>query len=161
MNQPFDPEKFLSDETTEPNVRRPPIPENNPASADGGYLAIIGKCKTSSGTIGKGERIGQPWVSVMVPLQIDLPAEVQAQLNQPKLTITDRVFLDLTASNAIDNSPGRNRKQKDYREALGLNVAGEKFSWNMAQGKMVKVFFKHTLDMDGNRTEEVRAITKA
>ena len=158
----FDPDSFLAAETSEVNTRRPPIPENNPASPDGSYMAIIGEVKTRSGTIGKGERTGQPWLSMNVPLQIDLPAEVQEKLNTPKVTITDMAFIDLTPSNTIDNSPGKNRRQREYRDATDLNKPGEKFAWNMLMGRPVKVFIKHEAARDNSGTivETVRAIAK-
>jgi len=145
MTSVFDPNQFLDAQVTEVNEKRPPIPTENPASDDGLYLAVIGEIKTASGAIGKGERTGQPWVSMLVPLRIQVPAEVQASGIPPELTLTDRVFLDLTPQGAMDNSKGKNRQQRSYREACDMNKPGEPFAWRMLQGRTVKVRVTHEL----------------
>lgn len=150
MNAPsqFDPNTFLDAQTTEVNEKRPPIPAENPEDSNGLYTAVIGEIKADSGTIGKGENIGKPWVSMVIPLRIQVPASVQA-LGVPKeLTLTDRAFLDLTPQGGLDNSKGKNRRQKDYRDATGTNVAGQPFAWRMLQGKIVKVKVTHELYND-------------
>ena len=141
----FDPNVFLTAQTTEVNEKRPPLPVENPASADGLYTAVIGEIKTSSGIIEKGERAGQPWVSMLVPCRIQVPAELQALGLPPELTLTDRAFLDLTPQGGIDNSKGKNRQQRAYREAADMNKPGEPFAWRMLQGKVVKVKLAHEM----------------
>ncbi len=143
----FDPNQFLDAQQTEVNEKRPPLPVENPEAEDGLYIAQIGEIKTDSGTIGKGDRTGEPWVSVLVPLKIDVPPQLRDALKlPPQLTLTDRVFLDLLPSGAgIDNAPGKNRGQKNYREATGMNVAGEAFAWRMLSGKVVKLKITHEM----------------
>lgn len=145
MTSAFDPNQFLDAQTTEVNEKRPPLPAENPASPDGFYLAQIGEIKTSSGEIGEGDRAGQPWVSLLIPIRIQVPSEIQALGLQPELTITDRVFLDLTPQGSIDNAKGKNRQQRVYREACDLNKPGEPFAWRMLQGRTVKVQLVHEL----------------
>lgn len=145
MVSSFDPNVFLHAQTTEVNEKRPPLPADNPAAEDALYLAVIGEIKTASGTIEKGDRAGQPWVSMLVPLKIQVPAEVQSIGLNPELTLTDRVFLDLTPQGTLDNSKGKNRQQRVYREATGMNRPGEAFSWSMLQGRTVKVKLTHEL----------------
>ena len=142
----FDPSLFLDAQQTEVNEKRPPLPVENPAATDHLYVAQIGEVKTASGTIEKGDRTGRPWLSMIVPLQIDVPAQLQEAMKlPPRITLTDRVFIDLTDQNTIDNSPGRNRRQKMYRDALDLNQPGVVFSWRQVQGRVVKVKIDHEM----------------
>lgn len=154
MNAPsqFDPSVFLDATTTEVNEKRPPIPTENPDDANGLYTAVIGEIKTDSGVIGKGDNTGKPWVSMIIPLRIQVPAAIQALGLPAELTLTDRAFLDLTPQGGLDNSKGKNRRQKDYRDATGTNVAGQAFAWRMLQGKVVKVKVTHEM-YEGNIQE--------
>lgn len=152
MNAPqtsqFDPNVFLDAQVTEVNEKRPPIPTENPEDANGLYTAVIGEIKTDAGTIGKGERIGQPWVSMVIPLRVQVPAAVQGLGIPPEMTLTDRAFLDLTPQGSLDNGKGKNRQQRAYRDATGLNNAGETFAWRMLTGRVVKVKIVHDLYED-------------
>ena len=145
MTSVFDPSVFLDAQQNEVNEKRPPIPTENPDASDGLYTAVIGEIKADSGTIGKGERIGQPWISMVIPLRLQVPAVVQALGLPPELTLTDRAFLDLTPQGSIDNGKGKNRQQRAYRDACSMNKPGEPFSWRMLQGKVVKVKVSHEL----------------
>jgi hypothetical protein len=148
MSSAFDPNVFLDAQVNEANERRPPLPTENPDDPNGLYLAVIGEIKADSGTIGKGDRQGQPWASMIIPLRIQVPPVVQALGMPPELTVTDRAFLDLTPQGGLDNSKGKNRRQKDYRDATGQNVAGQPWAWRMLQGKTVKVKINHELYND-------------
>ena len=144
----FDPSVFLDAQVNEANEKRPPLPTENPENANGLYQAVIGEIKTDSGTIGKGDRIGQPWISMLIPLRIQVPSSVQGMGIPPEITLTDRAFLDLNAAGGLDNSKGKNRRQKDYRDATGTNVAGVPWAWRQLQGKMVQVKINHELYQD-------------
>ena len=148
MTSAFNPEQFLDAQVNEANEKRPPLPTENPDNSNGLYMAVIGEIKTDSGTIGKGDRVGQPWISMLIPLRIQVPPAVQGLGLPPELTITDRAFLDLTPQGGLDNSKGKNRRQKDYRDATGTNVAGVPWSWRQLQGKMVAVKINHELYND-------------
>jgi hypothetical protein len=150
----FDPSVFLDAQISEVNEKRPTLPVENPSAEDGLYLAVIGEIKTDAGTIGKGDKIGQPWVSMLVPCRIQISPELQSLGLPPELTITDRVFLDLTPEGSIDNSKGKNRQQKNYREATDLNSPGQVFAWRMLTGKVVKVKVAHEL-YEGNIQERI------
>lgn len=157
----FDPALFLDANISEVNERRPPLPTENPTSPDGFYTAMIGEVTTETGIIGKGDRIGRPWLSMLVPLTIDVPLQLQDAMKLPKqLRFTDRAFIDLTDSNTIDNSPGRNRRQKEYRDALDLNKPGDVFNWRMVQGKPIKVKINHEL-YENQIQERLGALLKA
>lgn len=150
MSSAFDPQQFLDAQITEANEKRPPLPIENPASSDGLYTAVIGDIKMESGTIGKGDRNGQAWLSAIIPLVIEVPAQLRDSMKlPPTLQLTDRAFLDLTPDEkGLDNSPGKNRRQKVYREATDLNKPGDVFAWRMLQGKVVKVQITHEIYND-------------
>lgn len=154
MTSAFDPGVFLDATTTEVNEKRALIPAENPGSADGLYVAVIGEIKTDSGTIGKGDRAGQPWISMVIPLKLQLGAELQALGLPPEFQLTDRVFLDLNPQGGLDNSKGKNRGQRAYREATGMNVPGQAFAWRMLSGKTLKVKVVHEL-YEGNIVEKI------
>ena len=77
-----------------------------------------------------------------------------------EMTLTDRAFLDLTPQGGIDNSKGKNRAQRAYRDATGTNKAGEPFAWRMLQGKVVKVRVAHEV-YNGNIQERENQILPA
>lgn len=148
MSSAFDPSVFLDAQVNEVNEKRPPLPIENPDDENGFYLAVIGEIKADSGIVGKGDNAGKPWVSMVIPLRIQVPAVIQALGLPPELTLTDRAFLDLTPQGGLDNSKGKNRRQKDYRDATGTNVAGVPFAWRQLQGKVIKVKVNHELYQD-------------
>ena len=159
----FDPAAFLAATTTEVNERRPSIPVDNPDSPDGCYLAVIGEItpeKTRSGIIGKGDKLGQPWLQVLVPLKLQLPPAVQALGLSNEFQLTDGVFIDLTPQGQMDNSKGKNRQQKAYRDATRTNNPGQAWSWMMLAGKNVKVKIQHEI-YNGAPIEKVSAILPA
>ena len=141
----FDPSAFLDAQQTEVNEKRPPIPTENPDDENGLYTAVIGEIAADSGVIGKGDRTGQPWISMLVPLRIQVPAAIQQLGLPPEMTLTDRAFLDLTPQGGIDNAKGKNRQQRAYREACDMNKPGEPFAWRMLTGKIVRVKISHEL----------------
>ncbi len=159
----FDPSIFLDAQVTEANTKRPPLPPANSAAGDGLYTAIIGEVKMVSGTIEKGDRAGQPWLMAEVPLDIEVPAAVQDAMNikleKGTIRLTDRVFIDLTPQKTIDNSTGKNRGQKKYREALDLNKPGDVWSWRKATGQVVKVKVDHEM-YNGEVQERVGMVLK-
>ncbi len=154
MSSVFDPNVFLDAQVNQVNEKRPPIPVENPEDSNGLYTAVIGEIKTAAGTIGKGERMGQPWCQMVVPLKLQLPPSVQAMGLSPEFQVTDRPMLDLTPQGALDNSRGKNNAQRKYREATGLNKPGEVFAWRMLTGKVVKVKIAHE-DYQGAIVEKV------
>jgi len=142
----FDPKLFLQAQVTEINEKRPPLPMENPASPDGTYLSLMGEPTTDTGVIEKGDRAGQVWLSIAVPHKIEVPQQLQDTLKiQPVVVITDRVFIDLTPQKTIDNSPGRNRRQRLYREALDLNKVGDVWAWYKVAGQAIKIKVEHEM----------------
>ena len=161
MTSAFDPAAFLEAQITEVNERRVPLPPENPEDPNGLYTAVIGEVTTASGVIGKGDRTGQPWISMVIPLKLEIPKQFQDSLGySPSFTVTDRAFLDLTPQGGLDNGPGKDRQQKNYREACDLNKPGDTFSWRMLTGRVVKVKISHEV-YEGNTQERVANVFKA
>lgn len=151
----FDPAAFLDATISETNEKRPPLLTENPASPDGLYTAMIGEITPKS-----GEKDGKPWMAFAVPLKIDVPQQLQDSLKlPPQITLTDRVFLDLTDQGLIDNTPGKNRGQKKYRDATGMNSPGQVFSWRKLVGQPVKVKITHDM-YEGAIQERVGDVVK-
>jgi hypothetical protein len=159
----FDPNQFLDATQDTPNVKRPPLPEKNPTREDGLYIGVIGEVKMDAGTIGKGDRIGQPWLSAIIQIAVEVPQQVQDQmglkLEKGTITLTDRAMIDLTPQNTIDNSVGRNRRQRQYRDALDLNKPGDVWSWRKASGQPIGLTVEHEL-YQGERQERIGLIVK-
>lgn len=152
----FDPLAFLEAEFDEPNEKRPPLPVDNPAHPNGYYLATIGAPEPKT-----GDKDGKPWMSISLPLTLDIPQQLQDSMKlPPTLRLTDRVFIDLTEQGTIDNAPGRNRGQRMYREATGMNAKGVPFSWRKLEGRTVAIKMKHDL-YQGNIQERVDGVFKA
>lgn len=151
----FDPNTFLHAQQTEVNEKRPALPVENPEDANGLYTSIIGEFKPpKSGTIGKGDKMGWPWIQIPVTHKVQIPAAVQALGIPKELTITDGVFIDLLQNGSIDNSKGKNNRQRIYRDATGTNVPGEPFAWAQLEGKVVKVKIVHE-DYQGSIQERI------
>ena len=70
-------------------------------------------------------------------------------------------MLDMNESKtAIDYSKGKNNRLRMYRDATGLNVAGQAFSPRMLVGRMVRVRITHE-EYQGAVQERAGAISKA
>jgi RNase P protein component len=158
----FDPNTFLTMPITETNERRIPLPVENPVDTQGLYTAVIGEVTMKSGTSTGKDGAPRAWLSAVVPLKLQIPQQLQDALKyQPEFTLADRPFIDLTPQNTIDNAPGRNRKQRQYREATLQNVAGQPWSWVMIGSKVVKVKLAHKILEDGAIIEEISGIFKS
>lgn len=157
MTSVFDAQALVDSLQNETNERRPPIPVHNPDDATGTYMAVIGEITVASGTIGKGENVGKPWVQMVVPLRLQLGSQAQSLGLPSEFTVTDRPMLDVTPQGGLDNSKGKNNGQRIYREATGLNKPGEVFAWRMLTGKTVRVKLTHEM-YNGSPVEKVQAI---
>lgn len=149
----FDPSTFLDATLDTPTEKRPPLPV-------GDYTAIVGEVKARAWQ-GKKDpsKSGIAWD---IPLALEIPAEVQQDLglNQSNLTITDSIMLDLTDGGTLDNTPGKNRRLRMYREAVDMNKAGDVFSARKMQGCVVKVKLSHEMYED-SIIERVGGVVKA
>jgi hypothetical protein len=149
----FDPQSFLDAQITEPTVKRPPLPV-------GDYTAVIGEI-TARAWQGKTDptKSGIAWD---IPLSVEVPADVQAQLGLTTATITlkDSVMIDLTSEGMIDNGVGKNRRLRNYREATDLNKAGDVFSARKMVGTVIKVKVAHDV-WEGEPIEKIAGVAKS
>jgi hypothetical protein len=125
----FDPNLFLSGTTTEAYQRRPPLPS-------GDYIAVIEDIKAQSGQQKKDP--SKEWYAFNVQLGVD-PGRAREVVGQDKVILFHFVGLDVTPTGSLDWSPGRNRQLGRYREALGMNVAGQPFNPQAMLGRTVTV----------------------
>lgn len=146
----FNPETFLDATMTEPTEKRPPLPV-------GDYTAVVGAI-TARAWQGKVDptKSGIAWD---IPLTLEVPAEIQAELkmDQSTLPLKDSIMLDLTENGTIDNSPGKNRRLRAYREATDMNKPGDVFSARKMEGKVLKVKITHDL-WEGQPIERVSGV---
>lgn len=108
----------------------------------GEFHAQIEKVEAKSGTIGKGERIGEPWASLNVAYKIE-DQGVQALLGRDNVSVYQSVMMDLTPNGGLDMAKGKNIGLGRLREACNLNQPGQPFSPTMFVGQRVKVSVRH------------------
>lgn len=157
MSFDFDPNSFLSQETTTQSEKRPPVPAQD-------YTAAIKELKAdrwqSKDKIDEvtGELKSGPLF--IITLDVDLPEAVRDACKIKTLLLTDRVMLDVVpGGGALDYSVGKNNRLRLYRESTGLNVAGESFSPGMLVGKLIKVRITHEV-YNGVIQEKIGAIAE-
>jgi hypothetical protein len=157
MSNMFDPNAFLDQTTDAALERRPPVPALDYVATIQDLVAETWQSKdkyNEDGTLKSG-------LKFRITLDLQLPAEVQELCKIQKLTLTDTPLVDMTPDKTgIDYSVGKNGRLRQYREATGLNVAGQPFSPRMLIGRMVKVRVTHE-EYQGNLQERVGAIGKA
>jgi len=155
----FDPNTFLEAQLTTPTEKRPPLPIENPDSEDGLYTALVGEVKARAWQGRKDPtKSGIAWD---IPLVVQVGPKVQATLKyNPEFTLTDSVMLDITEQGTIDQTPGRNRRLRDYREATNMNKPGDVFSAKKMQGAVVKVKIAHEMYNDAP-IEKVSSVLKS
>lgn len=150
----FNPETFLDATTTEESVKRPPLP------AGLELQALIKGIKTRAWQ-GKQDPT-KGGIAADLTLEFDLTAYPDIRQQQgglDKVTIIDGIMLDLTENGNIDYAPGKNSKLRRYREATGLNVAGQAFSLRMFEGRMVKARIKHD-PYEGEIYDKIESVAK-
>lgn len=146
----FNPESFLDANLTEPTEKRKPLPV-------GDYTAVVGTvtARTWQGRA-DASKCGIAWD---IPLTIDVPAEVQAELGMDNSTLNfkDSIMIDLTENGTIDNGPGKNRRLRAYREATDMNKPGDVFSARKMEGKIVRVKIIHDM-WEGQPIEKISGV---
>lgn len=150
----FSPETFLDATTTEESVKRPPLPAGRE------FQALIKGIKMRTWQ-GKQDPT-KGGVAADLTMEFDLAAypDVQTLLGGlDKVTIIDGIMLDMTEGGSIDYSPGKNAKLRRYREATGLNVAGQPFALRMFEGRMVKARIKHD-PYEGEIYDKIESVAK-
>lgn len=153
MSSAFDPDSFLDISINEPFKKRPPLPV-------GDYTAVIGDIKARAWT-GKKDPT-QSGIAWDIPLMVEIPPSVKEALglSQDVIPLSDSAMLDITPGGTIDQAPGKNRKLRNYREALDMNKPGDVFSARKMTGRVVKVKIKHDI-YEGEPVERVDGVAKA
>lgn len=132
----FDANNFMAAVITEANdTKIIPCPA-------GEFPAQIEKVEPKSGTIGKGDRMGETWAGLAVTYSITDEA-VKALTGRDKVFITDMLMLDITPAGGLDMNKAKNIQLGRLREACGLNQPGQPFSPTMFLGQYVKVMVRH------------------
>jgi len=152
MESSFNPEQFLGAALTAPLTKRPP------AAAGVPYAAVVQMPKIRPWT---SEAKGTSGFAADIPLEITLTDAEASKVGQPKITLSDSVFLDTTPQGGLDMSPGKNRGLRRYYDATGLNKPGT--TMGHLAGQMLKVVLKHDVAKDGSGDiyERVDQIAKA
>lgn len=154
----FDPQAFLNATVDTPSVKRPPLPAQNPASPDGLYIGILSEPVPKQWSSKDQTKSG---VKMDVSITVDVPAEVQQSHGlPPTVVLFDSIMLDQLPNGGIDNSPGKNRRMRVYREAVDMNKPGDAFAFRMLTGRPVKVKVDHEL-YNGEIQERVGNVLRA
>ena len=92
-----------------------------------------------------------------------LEEEVRKATGLDHPTCRQTIFLDINDANGIDMSKGKNRQLGLLREALGQNVAGQRWSPGMIEGQMATVTVVHNADREDPEIiySNIKKVTKA
>lgn len=147
----FDPAMFLETTFTEANSTVTiPVPV-------GEYMAVVEKVEA------------RRWQSKEDPeksgIALDIQWSVDDQgvkdfLGRDKVTVKQGVMLDLNEAGGLDVGAGKNVRLGRLREALGLNVPGQPFSFLMMTGRPAKVAVTHRVSGE-DIFAEVSGVTSA
>jgi hypothetical protein len=129
----FNPVTFLDQQVTGQNdTKLIPIPV-------GEFTGIAEKIEVRPWQSKDGQKSG---LSLDVTWTIDDQA-VKAITQRDKNTVRQSVMLDVTESGGLDMGKGKNVGLGRLREAIGMNVAGQPFSFRMIEGKVAKLTIGH------------------
>jgi len=78
---------------------------------------------------------------------------VRQELNRKEISCRQGIMLDLTSAGGLDMSKGMNVQLGRLREATGLNVPGQPFSFTMLVGQAAKVKVSHRVDGEDTYSE--------
>lgn len=152
----FDAKQFMNSTVSAPMAtEREQVPE-------GQYRFMVdageGAIEFRSGTIGKGERAGEPWVSASIRC-LCLDENIKAQLGRDKVLVYKSIFLDLDAQGGLDTGKGKNVELGQLREAVNQNGSGP---WNFSMLEGAGPFIgevKHRMN-DDKAYPEIRAVAR-
>ena len=149
MSNMFDPAMFLEATINEANSTESiPVPV-------GEYVATITDVKARKWQAKDQSSEG---IALDVLWEID-DADVKELLGRAKVTVKQGIMLDLNEQGGLDIGKGRNVNLGRLREAVGLNVPGQPFSFFMLNGRPAKVLVEHRANGD-QIFAEVKGVTK-
>lgn len=158
MSTIFDPAAFLDQTTEQASERRNPLPavDYNATIKD-----VVSKTWESKDKVDEATGQLKSGLKLEIQLDLDIPQDIKDAIGVTKMTLTDGILVDLNESKtAIDYSKGKNNRLRLYREATGMNQAGQPFSPRALIGRMVRVRVTHE-EYQGAIQERVGAISKA
>lgn len=137
----FDPNEFLNQTVDTANDTKLINPPDNMSGE--GYQILAGKLDCRTWT-----KKDDPSVS---GLALDIQWEIQDEAvkmfcGREKVICKQGIMLDLTETGGLDMSKGKNIGLGKLREALGLNIPGQPFSFSMIPGRMAKGFVQHRVN---------------
>ena len=163
----FNPDEFLNatfDQVID--TARLPVPS-------GEYVAQVNTddkaVSVDQGTIGKGERAGQPWASLVVNMTIPDPSgAIKSQTGRDPVIVRHSVFLDLGPDGKMDFSAGKNIGFAKLFAAAGwpTDAKGKLtsgYSFSFLRGKTLKVRIENEPNPKdpSQMFERITAVTKA
>lgn len=163
----FDSDAFLQATITQSvDTTRTPVPP-------GDYTVQINTdekaISVDKGTIGKGDRAGQPWASLVVLMTIPDPSgSIKAATGRDPAIVRHNIFLDFALDGSLDFSTGKNIQFAKLFEACGWPVDDKKrlttgFGPQWLRGKTLKVkLINEPNPNDASQMfERITAVTKA
>lgn len=149
----FNPDMLMEQNFEEANsTTRLPVPE-------GEYPGIVKDVKIRE--VQRKDGSGSfPMVDVTWLLDSD---ELRETMGRPEITARQSLMLDITANGSLDMGKGKNVALGRLREALGMNVPGQGFSFAMLNGAgPAKVMVKHRMNEQDPEIvyDEVRSVAK-
>ena len=145
----FDAQAFLEASVNESNdTKIIPVPQ-------GEYQAFIETVEANTWQSKDGTKSG---------LKLDLQWVIEDQdvktfLGRDVVKVKQSIMLD-TDGQRLDMSKGKNVGLGRLREAVGLNIPGEPFSFNMLPGRFAKAAVSHRIGNDGEAYAEIKSVAK-
>lgn len=130
-NTNFDPDQFLHTSTEGAlDTEFPVVPAAQ-------YRAVVDDIKVKSGTMSKGENVGNLWVSININWSIQDEA-LKEEMERDKVIVRQNVFLDVDNQGTIQTGKGKNVMLGRLRAAVGQND-GSAWSPAMLIGQMAEI----------------------
>lgn len=134
----FDPNEFLNSTTNDTNDTKFITAPDNMAGDP--YVGIAAKVEVRQWQ-GKADPSKS---GIALDIQWELQDEsVKAFCGRDKVLVKQGLMLDISDSGQLDMGKGKNIALGKLREALGLNVPGQPFSFSMIQGRIAGLFVGH------------------
>jgi hypothetical protein len=121
----------------------------------GEYVATSSDMEITTWQSREGDKSG---MKINLKWNID-DAAVKELLEREQVAVKQDIMLDMTEQGGLDFGKGKNVRLGQLREALGLNVKGEPFSFQMLNGRMALVSVTHRL-VDGVPFAEIKSVAK-
>lgn len=133
----FDPDQFLAQTVEQANdTKIVPCPA-------GEFMGYVKDFKARQWTSRKDP--SNSGVALDITWSID-DQGVKQLLDREEVTVKQGIMLDMTEQGGLDMGKGKNVGLGRLREALGLNVPGQAFSFPMLSGRVAKLNVAHRVD---------------